>query len=128
MNRHIAFFIPRFTMSSSANHTTHGVAEISAHEAAEQSRIQSMKTSFSTKEAAVKKQYAEDEKRIETEDRAIASEELQRFGADDIPRYLEAGEVAREKAVADVDKHARAKMPSELTTIVARACSHSLSF
>ncbi len=112
----------------SANPTTHGVAEIAAHEAAEQSRIASVKTSFSTKEAVMKKQYADDAKQIGVDERAIASEELQRFGADDIPRFLEAGEAAREKAVADVDTHARATMSSEVKTIVTKACSHHFSF
>jgi hypothetical protein len=115
-------------MSSSASPTTHGVAEISAHEAAEHSRIQVKKTSFSTKEAAEKKRYAEDVKRIEAEERATASAELQKFGAEEIPQILQAGEAAREKAVADVDKHARATMSSELKTIVTKACSYYLSF
>lgn len=115
-------------MSSPVDPQTDGVAEISAHEAAEQARVQNTKNAFTAKEAALKKQYDEDAKRLEAAERAAASAELQTFGAEEIPRILQSGETAREAAVSTVETHARAKMPSELKTIVARACSHSLSF
>ncbi len=115
-------------MTAPVSAKTHGVSEISAHEAAEQARVQNSKASFTVKESTLKKQYAETERRIETEERTAASAELQVFGAEEIPRILQAGESARAKAISDVDAHARSTMQSELKTIVKKASSQTLSF
>lgn len=115
-------------MSSATSSTIHGVSEISAHEEAEQARVQSAKNACMTKEAASKKQYADDERRIEKEERDAAGAELQIFGAEEIPRILQAGEAARTKAVSDIDAHARTTMASELNTVVKKACSQTFSF
>lgn len=115
-------------MSSPASTKAHGVSEISAHEAAEHARVQSMKMSLTTKESALKKEYADTERTIETSERAAASAELQVFGGEEIPRILQAGESARTKAIADVDTRARSAMQSELKAIVKKASTHNLSF
>lgn len=115
-------------MTAPVSTKAHGVSEISAHEAAEQARVQNSKASFATKESTLRKQHAETERHIESEERTAASAELQVFGAEEIPRILQAGESARSKAISDVDAHARSAMPSELKTIVKKASSHILSF
>lgn len=115
-------------MSSPVSTKAHGVSEISAHEATEHARVQKMKMSFATKESALKKDHADAQRTIEADERAAASAELQVFGAEEIPRILQAGEADRSKAISDVDAHARSTMPSELKTIVKKASSQTLSF
>lgn len=115
-------------MSYSVGAKTHGVSEISAHEAAEHARVQKMKASFATKESTLKKEHADAQRTIETDERASASAELQVFGAEEIPRILQAGESARAKAISEVDARARSTMPSALKTIIKKASTQTFSF